>query len=35
VTVKGIGPGAPVSVISASEIVDVTHLERVQIGGED
>jgi hypothetical protein len=35
VTVKGIGPGAPVSVISASEVVDVTHLERVQIGGED
>ena len=35
VTVKGVGPGAPVSVISASEILDVTHLERVQIGGDD
>jgi hypothetical protein len=32
VTVKGIGPGAPVSVVSAAEVVDVTHLERVQIG---
>lgn len=32
VTVKGIGPGAPVSVLSAAEIVDVTNLERVQIG---
>ena len=32
VTMKGVGPGAPVSVVSAAEIVDVTHLERVQIG---
>jgi hypothetical protein len=35
VTVKGIGPGAPVSVISAAEIVDVTHLERVQTGDKE
>jgi hypothetical protein len=34
VTVKGIGAGAPVSVISAAEIFDVTNLERVQIGGD-
>jgi hypothetical protein len=35
VTLKGIGIGAPVSVISAAEIFDVTHLERVQVGGDD
>jgi hypothetical protein len=33
-TVKGLGAGAPVSVISAAEVFDVTNLERVQIGGE-
>jgi hypothetical protein len=33
-TVKGLGVGAPVSVISAAEVFDVTNLERVQIGGE-
>jgi hypothetical protein len=32
VTVKGIGVGAPVSVISAAEVVDVSNLERVQVG---
>jgi len=34
VTVKGLGAGAPVSVISAAEVIDVTNLERVQIGEE-
>ena len=34
-TVKGVGVGAPVSVVSAAEIYDVTNLERVQVGGDD
>ena len=31
-TVKGLGAGSPVSVVSASEVFDVTNLERVQVG---
>jgi hypothetical protein len=31
-TMKGLGTGAPVSVVSAAEVFDVTNLERMQIG---
>jgi hypothetical protein len=34
-TMKGLGIGAPVSVVSATEVFDVTNLERVQIGEGD
>ena len=35
VTLKPFASGAPVMVVSATEVLDVTHLERVQAGDDE
>jgi hypothetical protein len=35
VTMKSLAVGAPISVVSATEVLDITNLERVQSGDDE